>query len=77
MRRLASVLKKVWMAYEILPTWATINVYDTSFVVISNYLLSSVTYTSQIPPSSMDFPILIEGMYKDMKPPSQAQISFL
>lgn len=57
---LASVLKKVWQAYEILPTGASINVHDTGYVVISNYLLSSVTFTSQLPSSNMTFPILFD-----------------
>lgn len=74
---LASVLKKAWMAYEILPTGATIDVQDTSYVVISNYLLSSVTFTSQLPASNMSFPILVEEMYASEETPTPAQISFL
>jgi len=74
---LASVLKKVWSAYEILPTGATIDVQDTSYVVISNYLLSSVTFASQLPASNMSFPILVGEMYASEIPPTPAQISFL
>ena len=77
MKLLASVLKEVWLAYEILPTGATVDVHDTSYVVISNYLLSSVTFTSQLPSSNMTFPILMDEMYADKLTPTPAQISFL
>lgn len=60
---LSSVLKKAWMAYEILPTGVTKDVQDSSYVVISNYLLSSVTFASQLPASNMSFPILVDEMY--------------
>lgn len=55
---LAAQLRDTWQAYEILPTGQTVGVNDSSYVVISNYLLSSITFISQLSSTNMSFPIL-------------------
>lgn len=55
---LAAQLRDTWQAYEILPTGQTVGVNDSSYVVISNYILSSITFISQLSSNNMSFPIL-------------------
>lgn len=74
---LAAQLRDTWQAYEILPTGQTVSVKDSSYVVISNYLLSSITFISQLPPANMSFPIFFTEMASTKTMPPPAEISFL
>jgi hypothetical protein len=76
-KKLAPELREVWRAFEVLPSGKVNQVYDSSYVVISNYMLSSITYLEQLPATAITFPILVALQYLLNKAPTAAHLSFL
>lgn len=77
MKILAPELREEWRAFEVLPTGKVIEVYDSSYVVISNYMLSSITYLEQLPSTAVTFPILVGLQALTGKVPTPAHLSFV
>ena len=72
---ISSVMTQEWQAYEFLSSGVVKIVKDNSYLVFSNYMLSSATYISKLTYDKMTFPILL-SMYDFWKGISVAQRNF-
>lgn len=56
---ISSVMTQEWQAYEFLSSGMVKIVKDKSYLIFSNFMLSTATYVSKLPFDKMAFPILL------------------